>query len=701
MALRAGRRVAARRDAAGRLGVPEGTLSSRLSRARSLLRDRLARRGVSLGEGHFAAVAADRAAAMPSDLLIDSTVRLSLCYAARGAAAGIVPAAVSSLAEGVIGMISAAKFKLVVASGFALVATASLLGGIALAIGSRPVARVTKPPAVVVVAEPIAGPLMLRGVVVDEAGKPIRGRVIRADGSPAAGIRVRAYGSGQGFDDGSGQARTAADGTYEMSVSPEEAYAVYVDDKDWTATTRLDVVIREGKPASGIDFRLTRGSILRGTVTVGTGDKPSPGESVWLSEVGKEAPKELREPGDRTWRPARRQLNTMTDAQGRYSFRLGPGSYTLMGPARTKNEKITVQDEPELVRDFHMPRADKGPLSGRVVVAGRKGEGVAEASVEIVAGVSAGSYPVRIRADAEGRFRVDRTLDHCYVCAKSPDGSLGALVEIGAEDAEVVIEVAPTATARGILLDEAGQAVVNREVDWGRRINFDDSRGSSTEAFATKVKTDALGRFTLPSLVIGQEYDISLKRDGAYYAAGVVRPAKAEAIDLGPLRAGSYRPPAPADAEEESSFRPDAPGAGVEAPAIAATTLDGQPLRLAVFCGKYVLLDFWATWCGPCIGEIPQLQAVHDAFGKDGRFAILSLSVDEKVDEPRAFQVKRKLPWAQGFVGGSVHGEVPGRYGVRAIPAFVLVGPDGRIIARGMRGGEILREVEKALGKKP
>ena len=487
----------------------------------------------------------------------------------------------------------------------------------------------------------------------------------------------------------------------EMSVSPEEAYAVYVDDKDWTATTRLDVVIREGKPASGIDFRLTRGSILRGTVTVGTGDKPSPGESVWLSEVGKEAPKELREPGDRTWRPARRQLNTMTDAQGRYSFRLGPGSYTLMGPARTKNEKITVQDEPELVRDFHMPRADKGPLSGRVVVAGRKGEGVAEASVEIVAGVSAGSYPVRIRADAEGRFRVDRTLDHCYVCAKSPDGSLGALVEIGAEDAEVVIEVAPTAKARGILLDEAGQAVVNREVDWGRRINFDDSRGSSTEAFATKVKTDALGRFTLPSLVIGQEYDISLKRDGAYYAAGVVRPAKAEAIDLGPLRAGSYRPPAPADAEEESSFRPDAPGAGVEAPAIAATTLDGQPLRLAVFCGKYVLLDFWATWCGPCIGEIPQLQAVHDAFGKDGRFAILSLSVDEKVNEPRAFQVKRKLPWAQGFVGGSVHGEVPGRYGVRAIPAFVLVGPDGRIIARGMRGGEILREVEKALGKKP
>ena len=130
-----------------------------------------------------------------------------------------------------------------------------------------------------------------------------------------------------------------------------------------------------------------------------------------------------------------------------------------------------------------------------------------------------------------------------------------------------------------------------------------------------------------------------------------VRPEKAGTIDLGTLRAGAYPPKSLANAEEMSSFKSDAPGAGKVAPPIEATTLDGKPLKLDDFKGRYVLLDFWATWCGPCIGEIPQLQAVHDAFGKDERFAILSLSVDEKIEEPKKFQEKRRLPWSQAFLG--------------------------------------------------
>ena len=107
----------------------------------------------------------------------------------------------------------------------------------------------------------------------------IRGKVVYPDGSPAAGIEVKAYGTGVGMDHGQARVLTEADGTYEMNVGPDEAYAVYVDDKDWAARSRLDVVVRQGQSVEHVDFPLTRGTILRGTVTIGPDDRPAVGHS--------------------------------------------------------------------------------------------------------------------------------------------------------------------------------------------------------------------------------------------------------------------------------------------------------------------------------------------------------------------------------------------------------------------------------------
>jgi RNA polymerase sigma factor (sigma-70 family) len=525
----------------------------------------------------------------------------------------------------------------------------------------------------------------------------IHGRVVGPDGKPAAGIKVGAVGTGQGMDSGYGRATTLADGSYQMQVSPREAYAVYVDDKDWAAPTRLDVVVREGKPVDGVDFELSHGTVIRGTVTVGPNNRPATKEYIRLDESGDQAPKDLHEEGDRTWRQVRRQFGEMTDSAGRYAIRVGPGTYTIMGPPRTEDGKIVVKDETEIVRDFKMPRPEKGMLAGRVILAGGSDEPIAGAEVEIVARNRL-AIPFQVTADADGRFQAERDLDPLLICAKSPDGKLGAMVEVGAEDLDVLISISPTATASGVLLDLDGKPAANKSLDWGRRVFMDAEERMSMTCFAPKVVTDGQGRFTLPSLVIGQEYGISLQKDNVYHAAGAVRPEKPGHIELGTIRAGSYHPER--SAEEMSSFLKSAPGAGVVAPPVHAMTLDGKPLELGDLKGKYVLLDFWATWCGPCIGEIPQLQAVYDAFGNDERFAILSISVDEKIEEPKKFQEKRRLPWLQAFLGGGVQNPTTSTFGIRAIPAFVLVGPDGKIVARGMRGDDIKKEVAKALGKK-
>ena len=530
----------------------------------------------------------------------------------------------------------------------------------------------------------------------------IRGHVFRPDGSPAPGIQIAALGTGIGNsspDHGGGRVRTAADGSYEIVASPGEGYAVAVEDDDWAAPSRLDVAVRRGQPAVGVDFKLTRGTIIRGTVTVGPDGRIGPRTWILFNQTGEQGPVERWENGEMHSIEIHRQFMAETDAEGRYSTRVGPGTYRVTGPMRTGTETVVVKDEPELVRDYRMPRPEKGPISGRVVE-GATGKGVAGAKVEIVAVNNHGSS-IAVTADADGRFRADRELDPLVIHARNPDGSLAAIVDVGAEDPDIVIPISPTATVTGLLIDEQGKPAPDQKLSWGRRVYFDEEHKSMRDCFATDVSTDAAGKFTLPALVVGQTYVVSVYREekGYYLEAGIARPESPGPVDLGRFRVSWHRHDAPA--RSMSSFREGGPEPGDPAPPIEATTLDGRPLRLEDFRGKFVLLDFWATWCGPCLGEIPQLQAVHDAFGADERFAILSLSVDEKADEPRQFQEKRKLPWAQGFLGQGIHSTIPDSFGVRAIPAFVLVGPDGKIVAKGMRGDDIKKEVARAIGKKP
>lgn len=140
---------------------------------------------------------------------------------------------------------------------------------------------------------------------------------------------------------------------------------------------------------------------------------------------------------------------------------------------------------------------------------------------------------------------------------------------------------------------------------------------------------------------------------------------------------------------------------GDVAPDFTVMGFDDQPLQLSKFRGKYVLLEFWATWCGPCIAEMENVKAVHDKFGADERFTMISLSADESPDLPEQFVAAHGLAWHQGFMAGASAWDQPieNLYAVKSIPSIWLIGPDGKVIRKNLGGEELMTEVGKVLSR--
>ncbi|QJB33430.1 redoxin domain-containing protein [Chitinophaga oryzae] len=135
---------------------------------------------------------------------------------------------------------------------------------------------------------------------------------------------------------------------------------------------------------------------------------------------------------------------------------------------------------------------------------------------------------------------------------------------------------------------------------------------------------------------------------------------------------------------------------GQSALEFAQADANGKNISLSSFRGKYVLVDFWASWCGPCRAENPNVVKAYGKF-KDKGFEILGVSLDDKKDKWLAAVEADKLTWAHVSDLKGWKNAAAELYGVRAIPQNVLIDPKGKIVAKNLRGEDLEKKLAEVL----
>jgi thiol-disulfide isomerase/thioredoxin len=124
--------------------------------------------------------------------------------------------------------------------------------------------------------------------------------------------------------------------------------------------------------------------------------------------------------------------------------------------------------------------------------------------------------------------------------------------------------------------------------------------------------------------------------------------------------------------------------------------VNGKKVTLSSLKGRYVLLDFWASWCGPCRAENPNVLKAYNKF-KDKHLEILAVSLDQNKANWLSAIEKDAMPWIHVSDLKGWKNEVAAQYGIRSIPQNLLIGPDGRIIAKNLRGSALEKKLSEIL----
>jgi len=119
-------------------------------------------------------------------------------------------------------------------------------------------------------------------------------------------------------------------------------------------------------------------------------------------------------------------------------------------------------------------------------------------------------------------------------------------------------------------------------------------------------------------------------------------------------------------------------------------------IALSSFKGKYVLLDFWASWCGPCRAENPNVLKAYNEF-KDKNFDVFAVSLDDKKENWLKAVKDDAMPWTQVSDLKGWKNQAAGMYAITAIPQNFLINPDGKIVASNLRGEALVKKLKELI----
>jgi thiol-disulfide isomerase/thioredoxin len=230
--------------------------------------------------------------------------------------------------------------------------------------------------------------------------------------------------------------------------------------------------------------------------------------------------------------------------------------------------------------------------------------------------------------------------------------------------------------------------------------------GSDTFTNVTVTKVTASDIYFISNAGIGnaklKNLDPELQKHFHFNAvkAGTLEKARAQANAQYQVRLASQPTAHPPDMSREAE--PNVPVGlviGQRFPDFNETDLTGAPLSVVAARGKVMLVDFWATWCGPCRAEMPNVIAAYQKYRSSG-FDIIGISLDENQGAVVNFTAAQGMTWPQYFDGKGWDNKLAKQYGVDSIPMSYLLDRNGVILGKGLRGQALDEAVNNALADK-